>query len=284
MHITPLLKALFSLLVVICFAATAAEIPSDEQLGITDTAHSPNQCYQHLKASRMQTYRSQFIVPKQIRLLTWNIYKAQNVALFNDLKSLNSKADILLLQEAIEDLRLTKLKPYWRFSPGYKSGDTQTGVMTLSRWPATVHCTLTHKEPWLRSPKATNIVEYAMAGQQRLLSVNMHGINFTLGTEDYTLQLQDSLQIMSQHKGPIIFAGDLNAWSDARQQIIVSSLTKLGLTEAPYFNDKRTKAFGLALDQVWTRGISITNTLVKQYESSDHNPILVTLELNEEKL
>lgn len=281
MHIKPLFKLALGLLLITSLFVDSA--PSDEQLGITDTAYTPDLCKQHLQTSRMQTYSKQFNIPKQLKLLTWNIYKAQDADLIKDLTTLNSQADIILLQEAIEDPRLTQLKPYWRFALGYKSGEMQTGVMTLSHWPAAVHCTFIHREPWLRSPKATNIVEYVMAGNQRLLSINMHGINFTLGTADYKKQLQDSLNIMAQHTGPIIFAGDLNAWSDARQHLIVSSLTKLGLTETNYFDDKRTKAFGLALDQVWTRGVTIADSTVLQYDSSDHNPILVTLALNEEK-
>ncbi|WMS94295.1 endonuclease/exonuclease/phosphatase family protein [Pseudoalteromonas sp. HL-AS2] len=255
--------------------------PSDEAQGITETAYTPLRCNQQLQASRQKTYSRKFIVPQQARLLSWNIYKAQNQGLYKDLTHLNETADIVLLQEAIVDTRLTSLKPFWRFSPGYKSGNVQSGVMTLSRWPATVHCTFIHKEPWLRSPKATNIVEYAMANQQRLLSVNLHGINFTFGTKAYAQQLQASIKIMQQHKGPILFAGDLNAWSDARQKLVNDALTKLGLKEAIYVDDKRTKAFGLALDQVWARGVVISDTLVSEYNSSDHNPILATLKVDD---
>ena len=120
--------------------------------------------------------------------MSWNIYKAQIDGLLTDLQKLNADADIVLLQEAIEEPSFTKLKPYWRFAKGYKSGSVQSGVMTLSRWPATVHCTLTHKEPWLRSPKATNIVEYALP-EQLLLSINLHAINFTIGVSDFKQQL-----------------------------------------------------------------------------------------------
>ncbi|MGO2563927.1 MAG: endonuclease/exonuclease/phosphatase family protein, partial [Pseudoalteromonas nigrifaciens] len=75
--------------------------------------------------------------------------------------------------------------------------------------------------------------------------------------------------------------GDLNAWSDARQKLVNDALTKLGLKEAIYVDDKRTKAFGLALDQVWARGVVISDTLVSEYNSSDHNPILATLKVDD---
>lgn len=276
----PLITVVATGIAFLSITAVATPPLSDEDKGFTETANTPRQCAQQLNASRQQTYSKKYIIPEQLKLLSWNIYKAQIQGLYHDLAQLNQQADILLLQEAIEDQRLSALKPYWRFSPGYKSGTVQSGVMTLSRWPATVHCTFTHTEPWLRSPKATNIVEYAMADQQRLLSVNLHGINFTVGTEDYEQQIHAAVQVMEQHQGPIIFAGDLNTWSDARQAVIVNALTKLGLSETLYLDDKRTKAFDLALDQVWTRGVTISTTRVPQYQSSDHNPILVTLHLN----
>lgn len=274
LNITVLLIYIFSL-----FTAQAATL-SDEQKGITKTAHSLEQCQQQLEQSQIQTYAKHYILPKQLTLLSWNIYKAQNQGLYKDLKALNQQADIVLLQEAIEAEQLKNLKPFWRFSKGYKSGDMQSGVMTLSRWPATVHCTLTDIEPWLRSPKATNIVQYALADQRQLLSINLHGINFTLGTEEFNQQLQNTAALMQNHTGPIIFAGDLNAWSDDRQALVVTTLSALGLSEAVYLNDKRTKAFGLALDQVWVRGVTIETTQVSEVSSSDHNPILATLTIN----
>lgn len=274
LNITVLLIYIFSL-----FTAQAATL-SDEQKGITKTAHSLEQCQQQLEKSQIQTYAKHYILPKQLTLLSWNIYKAQNQGLYKDLKALNQQADIVLLQEAIEAEQLKNLKPFWRFSKGYKSGDMQSGVMTLSRWPATVHCTLTDIEPWLRSPKATNIVQYALADQRQLLSINLHGINFTLGTEEFNQQLQNTAALMQNHTGPIIFAGDLNAWSDDRQALVVTTLSALGLSEAVYLNDKRTKAFGLALDQVWVRGVTIETTQVSEVSSSDHNPILATLTIN----
>lgn len=274
------IAAVVFVITLLSIAALVTSSLSDEEKRFTETASSPAQCAQQLHTSRQHTYSKRYIIPKQLQLLSWNIYKAQTQGLYHDLVQLNQQADIVLLQEAIEDKRLSALKPYWRFSPGYKSGDIQSGVMTLSRWPATVHCTFIHTEPWLRSPKATNIVEYAMASQQRLLSVNLHGINFTLGTEDYQQQINDVVKVLQQHQGPIIIAGDFNTWNEARQAVVIKALTKLGLSEASYLNDKRTTAFGLALDQVWTRSVTINATQVREITSSDHNPILATLTIN----
>ena len=70
--------------------------------------------------------------------------------------------------------------------------------------------------------------------------------------------------------------------SDERQQLVTQTLKNLGLHEAIYLDDKRTKAFGLALDQVWVRGVKIETTVVPELESSDHNPIIATLTIEQE--
>ena len=75
----------------------------------------------------------------------------------------------------------------------------------------------------MHSPKATN---YALPNQQLLLSVNLHAINFTLGISDLKQQLDDAADIMRHHTGPIIFAGDLNTWSDERQQLVTHKHSK----------------------------------------------------------
>lgn len=271
-------------MVVVAFLAMSLAsnfLPATNTHAQTKTATTVEQCQGLLNASRKQTYAEHLVLPKRLTLLSWNIYKAQKEHLHDDLTRLNKLADIVLLQEAIDVPFLHSLKPYWRFSKGYKSGDMQSGVMTLSRWPAVVHCTLTHTEPWLRSPKATNIVEYALPNQQSLLSINLHGINFALGTEDFAVQFSNAASLMKNHTGPIVFAGDFNAWSDARQEIVVSTLTKFGLKEAKFADDQRTTAFGLALDQLWSRDIKMTDATVLEYSSSDHNPILINLTLLE---
>ena len=98
---------------------------------------------------------------------------------------------------------------------------------------------------------------------------------------DFKQQLEDAASIMRMHQGPIIFAGDLNTWSDRRQSLLKQTLNKLGLHEAIYLDDKRTKAFGLALDQVWVRGVKIETTVVPELDSSDHNPIIATLTIEQ---
>ena len=60
-------------------------------------------------------------------------------------------------------------------------------------------------------------------------------------------------------------------------------MTQLGLHEAIYLDDKRTKTFGLALDQIWVRGVKIETTIVPELASSDHNPIIATLTIEQKE-
>ncbi|BFM22020.1 endonuclease/exonuclease/phosphatase family protein [Gilvimarinus japonicus] len=268
------------LLSLVVWAKTGA---SDGDTELTDTASTAEACQTKLRASRAQTYGAAYQVPSTFSILSWNIYKAQNAHLLQDLTTLSQDVDIVLLQEALEDERLEALKPYWRFAPGYHSGDMQSGVMTLSRWPAAVHCQFSHDEPWLNTPKATNVVEYVLQNGERLLAINLHAINFTLGTQAYREQLSSAVALMLEHDGPIIFAGDLNSWSDSRRDILTDLLEPLGLTATEFPEDNRTLTFGMALDYVWLRGVHISAAQVPVYESSDHNPLLVSLMITEPK-
>ena len=266
----------------ICVAALSPPVwaqaePIVGEPGLTDTANTAEACLARLNGSREQSYSPAYELPDTFSILSWNIYKAQNEHLWRDLTLLSEEVDIVLLQEALEDKRLEALKPYWRFAPGYQSGDMQSGVMTLSRWPAAVHCQFTHEEPWLNTPKATGVVEYVLQNGERLLAVNVHAINFTLGTDAYREQIATAAALMREHQGPIIFAGDLNSWSDARNDVLQELLEPLGLEATEFHEDNRTLTFGLALDYVWLRGVSISAARVPIYESSDHNPLLVSL-------
>lgn len=253
---------------------------SDERAGLTDLELTPNSCIARLEQSQHQTYPAHYVLPEEVSLVSWNIYKAQHQNLAGDLAHLNSSTDILLLQEALLNEDLVNLKPFWRFAPGYKSGEQQSGVLTLSRWPATVHCHFAHKEPWLRTPKATNVVEYLMHDGQRLLAINLHAINFSFGLEDYRNQLDDALAIIEHHKGPVVFAGDLNSWSLRRGKLLDERLKSVGLEAATFSQDNRTRFWGQPLDSVWVRGISINSSEVPVSTSSDHNPILVSFNMS----
>ena len=246
---------------------------SEDIQGIVST---PRQCAQQL---RKPIITHTDVLPQRIEVLSWNIYKAQHEQLLPDLRALSQGVDFVLLQEAFRDQQLFAIKPYARFSPGFRGWSKQTGTLLLSDFQPQLYCRFYQREPWLRTPKASSISRYALAQGGSLLVVNLHGINFTWGTEDYQRQLKTLTLLIAQHNGPVIFAGDFNTWSHSRQQLVQQLLTPLQLAPVTLSPDQRTRFFGYALDQVWTRGVEIKRAQALARESSDHNPILVSLSL-----
>ena len=216
-----------------------------------------------------------------IRVLSWNIYKGKKANWEKDLIRLTQPSDIALLQEAA--LALIPPLPSHRsmaFSPGYKDGQLQTGVLTLSSHAASTICQLKHQEPWLRTPKASLITYYSISGsEQSLLVANMHGINFTFGVKAYKKQLSDLAKIIQEHQGPVILGGDLNSWNNRRNKAITNAFNALKLEKVEFASAYRTMFLGHPLDHFFYRGLSVQSRRVHNLDTSDHNPIEVTFKL-----
>jgi endonuclease/exonuclease/phosphatase (EEP) superfamily protein YafD len=133
-------------------------------------------------------------------------------------------------------------------------------------------------EPLLRTPKATALSLYAIAGsEQTLLVINIHGVNFSIGTEALRAQLQQSIDWISRHQGPIVFAGDFNTWSDERQALVDDYAGQLGLQPLLFKQDFRTTVFDRALDHIYVRGLTVIETSTIETTTSDHNPLMAKL-------
>ncbi len=220
---------------------------------------------------------------KEIRLLNWNIQKSSQPGWRADLREFASQTDLLLLQEATREENLHEVVDtdyHAVFAPGYRSRDSQSGVMTLSRVPALSHCYLSHQEPWLRTPKATSISRFPLHGMdQTLLVVNLHGVNFSFGSESLAQQLRDASSLIEQHQGPVIFSGDFNTWSSERMEAVSAAMTDMKLLPLSFPQDHRIQVFGQALDHIFVRGLRVVDSGSRSVQSSDHNPIFATLAL-----
>ena len=218
-----------------------------------------------------------------LRVLSWNIRKHRHHRWRDDLRQLAADADLVLLQEAVVEEAPNGLfdDSYFAvFSPGYRGNGYQSGVMTISRVSATAHCSLSHSEPWLGTPKAINIARFPIGERARqLLVVNLHGVNFSLAEDPLTRQLHDSGSLIEQHPGPVLFAGDFNTWSRARMAALEAVMERLALHPLPYPDDRRSQIFGNALDHVFVRGLRVLEVDSVPVNSSDHNPMQVTLAL-----
>lgn len=219
----------------------------------------------------------------ELEILSWNIQKTSNQNWQQDLARLGDSAHLILFQEAVHKADFSQAIPvetHNEFAPGYRRGDLQTGVMTVSASSPTVACDLSINEPWLRTPKATSIAQYRLENrEEHLLVVNLHAVNFSLGMKSYQSQLSALDEYLESHPGPIILAGDLNTWSKKRLAFVNEFTGRHGLNPVVFEPDHRSKVFGKALDHVYVRGMEAHFAEAIQVDSSDHNPLRVKLRL-----
>ena len=217
----------------------------------------------------------------ELEILSWNIQKAGNSGWADDLASFGTDVNLAFIQEASVQARIPQAiqgDMFQAFAAGYTTTSQQTGVMTLSSSSPSVHCNLTSWEPWLGTPKATSITEYPIQGRdERLLTINLHAVNFALGLVNFQGQFQALNDVLNSHQGPIILAGDLNTWSGKRQDLVDQFMGKHGLTPVAFEPDLRTTTFGHALDHIYIRGMRAELARVIPVSSSDHNPLRVRL-------
>ena len=220
---------------------------------------------------------------ESIRLVNWNIQKGDDPKWTTDLVKLEADADLIILQEVpLKSNSSDVLSPYLyhSFSPGYRTRQALTGVMTVSTAKPLTQCNLVNVEPWLRSPKATVITEYGLTNtDQTLLVVNIHAVNFTFGTHDFHQQFQQAFTVLNNHAGPILMSGDFNTWHSRRSEVIKELTDSLGLEMLDFDEDHRKRFMGKALDHIYVRGLEVIEATTLQADSSDHNPMSVHLRL-----
>ncbi len=218
-------------------------------------------------------------------ILSWNIQKASNEGWAEDLADMTQGVHLAFIQEASLQAKIPDVIPqdelYQAFTQGYTTSSLETGVMTLSNSTPSMLCNFTITEPWLGTPKAATVTEHPIEGRdERLLAINIHAVNFTFGVEDFRAQLQPLADLLAQHNGPAILAGDINTWSQSRQQLVDQLLSELGLAPLEFTQDLRTTVSGRPLDHIYIRGLEAESTEVIPVSTSDHNALRARLQLN----
>lgn len=225
-------------------------------------------------------------LPNTFQLFVWNIKKAEfKQDWAKDFEYFTPRSDLVLIQEAIQnDLMPEVLKKQsdfcWQMMTSFLDNDKfATGVMNGARInPTMVHFLRSSgREPVIKTPKMIAVTEYQIANRLETLWVaNIHGLNAT-SDENNKIQVEEALQFLSKHKGPLIFAGDFNSWNIRRLNILNDLLGKQGLQKLKFPDDKRT----FKLDHIYVRGLTaFDETLHSDIKSSDHAPLSATLRLN----
>ena len=220
--------------------------------------------------------------PRMIRIASWNLHKEADEGWASDLTKLIGHTDILLIQEAEVSPQFRGVVEKggfsWLLSSAFEYRGAEYGVLTATRVAPASACTLRANEPLLLIPKATLVTRYGLAGRSDTLAVvNVHAINFALGTDAYHAQLEAAADTLASHRGPIVFAGDFNTWNDARDAVVQALASKLGLTPVTFSVDDRKRFMGRIFDWIYARGVEVISATAWSVASSDHNPLLVAL-------
>jgi endonuclease/exonuclease/phosphatase (EEP) superfamily protein YafD len=220
------------------------------------------------------------------KILNWNVLKGMKGGWKEDFKNLVEDKDILTVQEArltYDMVELLREGNYnWDISTAFKYNGAEVGVLTASSLEPSFACTFRSNEPLLNIPKTAQVTLYPLSNSdESLMVVNIHSINFTIGTESFQNQLQKVESILLKHLGPVIFSGDVNTWSKKRMAILKGLSNRLGLKTVAFKNKYRTKVRGYNIDHVYYRGLTVVDARVIKVNSSDHNPMLVSFRLDE---
>ncbi len=221
--------------------------------------------------------------PARIRLLTWNIHKESDDGWQRDLARFAADSDILLLQEVtlVDPLRdvLQHAGLRWVMASSFIYRDVDIGVVTAARASTVAHCTQRVTEPLILLPKSSVVTWLPLRGSSRTLAVaNVHSINFSLGLDEYVEQFDGIAKALDGHEGPVILAGDLNTWTQARLAALQAVATRLGLTAIPF--EGRTRFLGREVDHILVRGLEVDHAAVIAVHSSDHNPVTAVLRVS----
>ena len=262
-------------------AAVRAPTPGYQLPDVTAGLSRADVCAESLAGSAVPGYTP--LDSGDIEVVNWNIQKGGNPEWMNDLEAIADQPDLMLFQEAAlhsDDWQALASDAHTSFAPGYRTRQSLTGVMTVSSAQPLTQCDLVSHEPWLRSPKATMISEYALTDtDDTLLVVNVHSVNFTFGLRDFSNQIKEIRSVVERHSGPVLLSGDFNTWRGRRAAIVQDVATELGLTKLDFAVDHRKRVFGQALDHIYVRGFEVLQATTEQVRSSDHNPMSVRLRL-----
>lgn len=214
-----------------------------------------------------------------LRVMVWNIFKQQRADWLCKLKSYGKNTHLILLQEAQTTPELVSfaIDNYLATDqvPAFVLPQHPSGVMTLAAAYPVYCCPLREREPLLRLAKSALITVYPLFNDQLLMVVNIHAVNFSLGVDVYSRQLWAIGEQILNHQGPVIVAGDFNAWNRKRINALYEFASGIALREVNFIDDYRRKAFGCPLDFVFYRDLRVVKSSVLETSASDHNPLLV---------
>lgn len=222
---------------------------------------------------------------KSFSVLVWNIFKQKRADCINILEQYADQTKLILLQEAQTTPQLLNfIAQYNKIAdhvPAYSLNDIHAGVMTITDTTPTQILSFREREPFIRVSKSALITLYPIKNStQQLLVANIHAINFSLGVKVYRQQIYMLLNYIKQHHGPVILAGDFNAWSRQRLSLLYHLIRSINLKPVNFPIDIRKTFLGRPLDFVFYRGLKLDAANILSTATSDHNPLFVKFKLD----
>ena len=218
------------------------------------------------------------LASSHFRLVNWNVHKGQDKGWQEDLAKLSKQADFVLLQEATEHQNLSTFSTAL-FVSSFSFNELLSGVKTFTQTQPEWYCGGGVAEPIIQIPKVASVMNLPLEKGNSLLLINVHLINFEWGISAYQAQLEQLFSFVENHQGPIIMAGDFNAWNEDRLNFVNNLIQKYGLDSVALSQDERVRFLGYPLDYIFTRGVKVVRATSEVVTSSDHNPLLMEFEL-----
>jgi len=223
-------------------------------------------------------------IPDTFGILCWNVYKNNKkhpgFQSFLRKEAERRVVDLILFQEAsFRDNHHFEL-PHFSYDAAANlefKGEFY-GVLTASRMESSyAQAYLSEgRESILGPHKSLLLSNYLFDDGSSLLILNIHAINFR-ETQRYSKELERFLDLLKEHKGPMILAGDFNSWSNKRMDKLQKIAERLSLTAVTFKETGKVKSFmGKELDFVFYRELELIESVVMdEHKLSDHNPLFV---------
>jgi endonuclease/exonuclease/phosphatase (EEP) superfamily protein YafD len=231
-------------------------------------------CHEHCHTS----------IPDTFEMLCWNVHKNNKKdPRFQSFlqKEVESRSiDLILFQEAgFRDNHHFELADFsYDAAANLEFRGEFYGVLTASRVESGyAKAYLSEgKESILGPHKSLLLSNYLFEDGSTLLILNVHAINFR-ENQRYGIELERFLNLLKEHEGPMILAGDFNSWNKQRMEKLQKVVQKLSLTAVPFEKTGKVKSFmGKELDFVFYRELELIEAeVMDEHKLSDHNPLFV---------
>ena len=215
-------------------------------------------------------------------ILCWNVYKnnLKNPAFKPFMKKLAAKKqiDFLLFQEANfrNNLKCGLQEFAFEAAANIEYRGEFYGVLTASRVNAQKsQAYLSKGKESLFGPYKSLLLDYyPFRDGTQLLVLNIHAINFR-ENQRYNIELERLNELVKNHSGPMIIAGDFNSWNTKRTEKLHKARKALSLDTVTFKEGSKVKSFmGNHLDFIFYRGMKLLDSAVlDNHGLSDHNPL-----------